>query len=169
MRVVAWSNTLNRDTHGNIVDVTCLGVDLTERKLTEEALRASKARYAATISAVDDGLWEWDVLSGQAKFSAIHYRMLGCENDEFTSSYESWRQLVHPEDIEGVELALQRSHEFGQGFNIDLGMKTKSGEWKWVCTRGKGIEKDMENKALRSPDSCWPLPADKPSPLKLST
>jgi PAS domain S-box-containing protein len=73
--------------------------------------------------------------------------MLGYENEEFPASYESWRQLVHPEDIERVELALQRSLEFGAGFNIDYRMKMKSGEWKWVCTRGKAIEKNKNNKA----------------------
>ena len=39
---VAWSNVVNKDAQGNVSDVTCLGVDLTERKRAEEALKESK-------------------------------------------------------------------------------------------------------------------------------
>ena len=39
---VAWSNVVNKDAEGNVSDVTCLGVDLTERKRAEEALKESK-------------------------------------------------------------------------------------------------------------------------------
>lgn len=36
---VAWSNVITRDKEGNILDVTCLGIDLTERKHAEEKYR----------------------------------------------------------------------------------------------------------------------------------
>ena len=39
---VAWSNVVNKDAYGNVSDVTCLGVDLTERKRAEDALKESK-------------------------------------------------------------------------------------------------------------------------------
>ena len=44
-RVVAWSNVLTRDLEGGIIDVTCLGVDLTERKRAEALLQESESRY----------------------------------------------------------------------------------------------------------------------------
>ncbi|QJT09131.1 PAS domain-containing sensor histidine kinase [Oceanidesulfovibrio marinus] len=39
---VAWSNVLTRDVHDRIVEVTCVGVDLTERVRAENALRTAK-------------------------------------------------------------------------------------------------------------------------------
>jgi PAS domain S-box-containing protein len=50
LRNVAWSNVLSKDVHGNILDVTCLGLDLTEsknaeaerQKLQEQLLQAQK-------------------------------------------------------------------------------------------------------------------------------
>ena len=36
LRHIAWANVLSRDMHGGIVDVTCLGIDLTERRKAEE-------------------------------------------------------------------------------------------------------------------------------------
>jgi len=44
-RHVAWSNSVTRDVSGSIVDVTCLGIDLSERKYMEAELRKAAARY----------------------------------------------------------------------------------------------------------------------------
>jgi len=44
-RIVAWSNVLTRNVQGGIIDVTCLGVDLTERKRAEARLKESESRY----------------------------------------------------------------------------------------------------------------------------
>lgn len=40
LRDIAWSNVLNRDINDNIIDVTCLGVDLTERERFERQILA---------------------------------------------------------------------------------------------------------------------------------
>jgi PAS domain S-box-containing protein len=119
------------------------------RHHAEEELRESESRYATTFAAVADGLWEWHVPSGKAFFSAIYYSMLGYEDGEFPASYDSWRRLVHPDDIGRVEQGLRQGLESGNGFNIELRMKMKSGDWGWVCTRGKVVEKDADGKALR--------------------
>jgi PAS domain S-box-containing protein len=123
--------------------------EATERKRVEEALRESEGRYALTLDAVNDGLWDWNVLSGSAFFSPHYYLILGYDDGGFPASYESWRLLVHPEDLNRVEEELRQSIESGRGFAIDLRMKLKSGGWQWVSTRGKVVKRNGEGKALR--------------------
>jgi PAS domain S-box-containing protein len=123
--------------------------EIAERKVAEEALRESENRYAMTVAAVNDGLWDWNVQAGSAVFSPLYYSLLGYDDREFSASYASWRLLVHLEDITRIEQELQNSIGNGRGFSIDLRMKMKSGEWLWVCTRGKAVEWDNEGKALR--------------------
>ena len=120
-----------------------------ERQEAEDALRASEARYTATLNAVNDGLWDWHIPSGKAFFSALYYTMLSYQNGEFPATYDSWRLLVHPEDIDRVERELRASVETGNGFSIDLRMRKKDDHWLWVSTRGKLMERDASGKALR--------------------
>ena len=42
---------------GNIVDITCLGVDLTERKRSEDALKKSEAKYRTMMEAIKDPVY----------------------------------------------------------------------------------------------------------------
>ena len=119
------------------------------RKRAEEALKESEARYAETLSVLETGLWDWHIPTGQMSFSTVYYKILGYTDGGFSASYDSWRNLIHPDDVGSVEQRLQLSFELGKGFVHDLRMKTKSGEWKWVSTRGKSIEKNEEGRALR--------------------
>ncbi len=115
----------------------------------EEALAKSEERYAITLAAVNDGFWDWHVPSGKAFFSTLYYAILGYRDGEFPATYNAWRLLVHPEDIERVECDIRKSIETGRGFAIDLRMREKSGDWLWVSTRGKAIELDVDGNTLR--------------------
>jgi len=47
LRHISWSNVLTKDQSGRIIDVTCLGIDLTERQKNELDLRQSEEMFRA--------------------------------------------------------------------------------------------------------------------------
>ncbi|GEM_PF-663025 len=114
-----------------------------------EDLAASEAKYRATLTAVNDGLWDWQMHSGEVYFSPLYYGLLGYADGEFAANYATWRALVHPDDLGRAERELEQAIASGLGFGIDLRMRTRDGEWKWVCTRGKAIEKEAGGRARR--------------------
>ncbi len=149
---VVWgrvSVSLVRDIAGQPLHLVPIIQDITARKQAEASLRQSEQRYATTLAAVNDGLWEWNVPDGTAYFSPLYYTMLGYRDGAFMANYANWHALVHPEDIERVEAELRHSVEAGLAFSIDLRLKTNDGAWRWVCTRGNTIESDPRGHARR--------------------
>jgi PAS domain S-box-containing protein len=76
--------------------------DVTERKQAEEQLRASQAQLAEAQRIAQVGSWEWHVPSGTLNWSAEIYRLHGLTRDSDTPTFESFMNLVHPDDRERV-------------------------------------------------------------------
>jgi PAS domain S-box-containing protein len=123
---------------------------LIERKLAEAALRSSEERLQLALEASALGIWDWNLVTGEMYFDRQWKQMLGYEPEEIENSYQSWERLVHPEDISGGKESL-KAHLEGKTpvSEIELRMRSKSGEWKWILCHGKVMERDKSGVALR--------------------
>jgi PAS domain S-box-containing protein len=118
-------------------------------KRTEEAQRLSEERLRLALEGATDGIWDWHLPTGQVYFSPRYYTMMGYEPDEFPASYESWRQLLYPDDLAASEQAVQKAIDQHTSFAIEFRFKAKNGAWRWILARGKVAEVDKEGNALR--------------------
>lgn len=124
--------------------------DITERKRAEEELRASQERLSQVIEGSNDGFWDWNVATGQAYFSDRYYTMLGYAPNEFMASYDSWRSLIHPEDLAATEDRLrQHFDEKLPAYAVELRLRTSKGDYKWILARGKVVERDAGGEVVR--------------------
>jgi PAS domain S-box-containing protein len=123
--------------------------DITSRMLADEALRQSEERLALALEVTNDGLWDWDCVSGSTYFSPHYYAMLGFEPGEFEASYDAWRSLIHPDDVEAIEEEVARHVASGEVFETEFRMRNKSGHWTWIMARGRVVGKDGQGRAVR--------------------
>ena len=124
--------------------------DITERKVMQDSLRKSEERFALALEAANEGLWDWDLTTGQAYFSPRYFTMLGYAVGELPSSYDTWLQLLHPDDRPGVVPAIQEHIEKKHGsFEVEFRLRTKTGEWRWIQSRGKVVTRDGEGRPQR--------------------
>ncbi len=123
--------------------------NITELKQVQKRLQESEERYKLALDAAKDGLWDWNPVTGKAVFSPRYYTMLGYEPDEFPASYDFWRSLVHPEELDGIEHAISEHIRNDAGYSLEFRLRTKSGEWRWILGRGRVVERDENGVPVR--------------------
>jgi PAS domain S-box-containing protein len=124
-------------------------VDITELKQAEEKLALSEARYARVLEGSAQGFWDWNCQTGAISVSPRFEAMLGYAPGEWECSHENWLRHTHPDDINAT-MASFNEHMAGIRPSHDgqFRMRTKSGEWVWIQTRGRIVERDAEGKPL---------------------
>lgn len=149
-RIIDFSLSPVKDETGKVLFIIPQGYDITEARRTEAAVRASEERLSLALDAANDGLWDWDVNSGEAFFSPRYYTMLGYEPGGFEASYAEWRNRVHPDDQARVETLLSRYLEKEEpAFEVEFRFRDKAGGWRWVLARGKAVGWSQEGRITR--------------------
>ena len=145
----AASGTPVFSSEGSFVSFIGISRDITDRKQSEDTLRESEERLKLTLEAVNDGVWDWNISTGKAVFSPSYYTMLGYEPYEFNQDYNTWRSLVHPEDIDRAETEINECIAKNVGYSIEIRMRTKTDDWLWILSRGKTVEVDGRGNPVR--------------------
>lgn len=121
-----------------------------EREEQDHILRANEERYARALSGTTDGLWDWNVESGEMYFSPRWKQMLGFSEDESNSVCESWfRKHLHPEDLPMLVAARIEHFEKRAPYAVEFRMRTKRGKkFRWFAAHGQA-EWDQRGKVIR--------------------
>ncbi len=74
-------------------------LDITDRKEAEARLRASEERYALFERGVNDGIWDWDIQTGEHYHSPRWKELVGSRDDAVPNTESSFFDRLHPEDV----------------------------------------------------------------------
>jgi PAS domain S-box-containing protein len=122
---------------------------LIEKRISDDALNKSDERLKLALDSVSDAVWDWRVDTGEVYFSSRWYTMLGYEPYELPQDFETWRRLLHPDDLPGSEAEVYQHLETAEPFEIEFRMRSKDNKWRWILARGKTVEQDDQGKAVR--------------------
>ncbi len=125
VRIEAMAAEIGDECHAALVDIT-------ERKLAEEALRESEYNLAKAQSMSHVGSWRSDPLSGELRVSDELLRIMRLSHEEATQ--EAFVELIHPEDLDSVMTNLRQGTEQGKSYEIEHRLLLKDGTIKWVYT-----------------------------------
>ncbi len=124
--------------------------DITERKKAEVALAESEYRWKFALEGARDGVWDWNIQTGEAFYSQRYKEMLGFTENEIGNTSDEWLKRIHPEDAPVVMTALQPYLDGKAGSpRVEFRMMSKDGSWKWIVGRGMIVSRDSDGIPLR--------------------
>lgn len=151
MGEVVWiehKNVYLRDSNGSLIAIEGSARDVSERVKEQVQIKRYSDRLKAAEQLGKMGAWEWDLLQNKVWWSDNHFRLLGEEPQSFTPTIEKFLEYVHPEDLESLQIVIQKTLEEYDTFAEYFRTIDKKGNIKLVFAQSH-IERNEAGEATR--------------------
>lgn len=113
-------------------------------------LNDSELRWLFAVEGSRNGIWDWDISTGEVFLSDRWKEMIGYEPDELAGVFQTWETRLHPDDKQIVLDALQeyvsgKSKEFESVHRL----RHRDGHYVWVLDRGMLVDWDPQGRPTR--------------------
>jgi len=141
LRWIVTSGEVIFDDAGKPVQMLGAATDITDRKRAEDALRNSEERWQLAVRAAQDGIWDWNLATGELYWSPRCKEMLGYADDELTvADAAAVQALLHPDDVaHGWENAQRHLRGETPMYTDEYRMRHKDGSYRWILSRGRAM------------------------------
>lgn len=138
------------DGQGRFAGYRGVGRDVTDKVGAANELRRAKDRLEMALDSGSVAIWDSNVRSGRLFLSDGWAKMLGEESGTQSARIAEVIERVHPKDRDA---ALAESLRAVKGeipaYAAEIRMRTASGDWKWLASSGKVVERDAAGRAVR--------------------
>jgi two-component system sensor histidine kinase UhpB len=110
-----------------------------ERERTLERLQISERRLAEAQQVAQIGSWERDLRTDQVTWSAQVYRLFGLPVQEGPITFQTFMNLVPPEEQERIRVEVKEVVAEGRPFNCDYHFRRADGSLRVMNDRGSLI------------------------------
>lgn len=117
--------------------LTVLFMDITRRKLTEEALTESEARFKATTNSIEQIVWGARPDGYADFFNERWYDYTGITDDRALG--HDWVELLHSDDKSRIWKVWQHSLATGAPVRCEFRLKHRSGQYHWFLSRAQAL------------------------------
>jgi PAS domain S-box-containing protein len=145
-----WRLYPEKGSSGEVVSVMGVARDITEEQDSEMALKQSEERLNLALQSTQIGLWDWNLVTNKVYFSPVWMTMLGYTPDELPQEFDTWRKLLHPEDLEQTVNQVNEVIRKGDSsFEIEFRLRHRNGYYVWIRSLGKAVESDQQGNTSR--------------------
>jgi PAS domain S-box-containing protein len=88
------------------------------------------------------GIFDLDLLTGDISGTPLFFGLIGLPNRKVCLSRDEWTATIHPEDLEGVVLALGAAVDAGAKYQCEYRTLLPTGEVRWLSGRADMVRDD---------------------------
>jgi PAS domain S-box-containing protein len=126
------------------IGIVGISHDITEHKKTEENLKESEERLRLAQTLGNVGIWDWNTITDELHFTPELEQLYGLTPGTI-KTYQDWRQLTHPDDIEKIEVERDNKIAKNEPFDLEFRIFHNSGEIHWLSAKGGAIYDNQGN------------------------
>ncbi len=128
---------------GHLIESVIAG----QEKRTDLVTNEDRLRIA--LDGAGDGLWDWNLETGEVFFSARCNTILGFKEEESVDSADRWLARVHPDDLKSLRARLDSHFEGSdRSFEFEHRIVNGFGETRWILARGR-VARDLDGDPIR--------------------
>jgi PAS domain S-box-containing protein len=120
-------------------------VDITERITTEHRLAENKERLELALEAASAGTWELDLETMTFYLDEFNYRICAVPDGHFDGKYQTFINLIHPDDRETVDQHFRTALNHEQPVNISCRTINTDGGLCYAAIRGHRVDEAGRN------------------------
>ena len=122
------------DEAGEVVGISIVVIDITNRKQIEDALRKSEEHLRNMVELNPEIPWVMDSEGNNLDTSSRWTTITGLSKDKTRNL--GWLEAVHPEDVEPTLKSLLEALHSGKPVDIEYRVKSIDRGWRWMRARG---------------------------------
>jgi PAS domain S-box-containing protein len=149
---IRWINAVGEgkyDDQGNPAQMVGICVDITDRKLAEEALKISEAKLTEAQRMAHIGSWQWDMIANTVEWSKEMYRLFDIAPDDFDGKPDTLLKVIHPDDLASFTHNMNSNLSGGNSPSLEYRVIHKDGSIHHMFGEGR-IEVDDTGRPVRS-------------------
>ena len=128
-----------RDTLEELVERRTCDLSQAYQALEEHMVRLaeSEERYSRAVRGTSDGLWDWNMVTGECYFSKRWKELLGFSDEELPNHADAFLSRLHPEDMPQAREALQAHLLHRVPLDVEIRLRTKKDDYHRFRARGQ--------------------------------
>jgi PAS domain S-box-containing protein len=117
-----------------VIGVSVAEMDITARKLAEDALRESSDDYRHLVEISPQMEWTRDAALNTTDVSSRWLQLTGMSKEQ--ASKLGWMDALHPDDLAPAMKSLKEALHSGKPIDVEYRVMTADGKWRWLRSRG---------------------------------
>ncbi|MBD2517008.1 PAS domain S-box protein [Nostoc sp. FACHB-973] len=109
------------------------------KQLNQKLLQENAEQLRMALSAAQMGMWDWNIATGEIKWSPEHEQLFGLTIGTFDGNYETFDAYLHPEDRFSLNQAVEQALQNHSIYDHEYRIIWADGSIHWIEGRGQAF------------------------------